>query len=239
MRIFCLSTLIILSLYSKSQEYHTDTLRIYFPLDITTIGEAGKVSLDSLASLVKRNKKAKLSITGYADYLGTNPHNVDLSVSRALKVRDDLILKGVDSLQIKLCEGKGALNPGETRNKVTGIPFHRRTDVVVTWPVLKKPASKKANGENNPPFIEKTLPMSIKNLKKGDQIVLKNLNFIGGRHTLISQSYNTLYELTNIMKQNPSLKIEIQGHICCDSISDDGYDYDSKTDDLSVQRAFS
>ena len=212
MRFFCLFFISISSIFGYSQSNKTDTLRIYYPIDITSLNDASRKSLDSLGAMVKRNKKARLSILGFADYLGTNPHNVDLSVGRAFTVKEYLIGLGIDTLQIKTCEGKGALQPGDVKNKQKGIPRHRKVELVVTWPVLTKPPLKKSSLKNN---IEKSTapPIEIKNLKKGDKFILKNLNFEGGRHMLIQESFPILQDLTRIMKTNPGLNIEIQGHI--------------------------
>jgi outer membrane protein OmpA-like peptidoglycan-associated protein len=226
MKLLPLLFLLTLSFPVLSQEYVTDTLRIFYPIDVVSLDKTSVNKLDSLASLVKRNKKARLSITGYADYLGTNPHNIDLSVRRSAITKESLIQKGLDSLQIMYCEGKGALQPFDIKGDQRGIPFHRRTDIVVTWPVKKK----------TPPEKDE-LALNLKNVKKGDHIVLKNLNFEGGEHLLLPESFSVLQELTQIMKSNPGLKIEIQGHICCDSVSDDGYDAGTGKRDLSYQRA--
>lgn len=52
-------------------------------------------------------------------------------------------------------------------------------------------------------------------LKRGDKVVLNNLNFKGGTTTLLSESEPVLKELLKIMQENPNLKIQVQGHICC------------------------
>jgi outer membrane protein OmpA-like peptidoglycan-associated protein len=73
--------------------------------------------------------------------------------------------------------------------------------------------------------------------KVGTTIVLKNLNFEGGRHVLLSRSLPILNQLLEAMQQNPNLKIEIHGHVCCTANYLDGRDNDLGTFDLSWQRA--
>lgn len=51
--------------------------------------------------------------------------------------------------------------------------------------------------------------------KIGDKITLENLNFIGGSAKLLEESKPILEELLKVMKDNPNLKIQVQGHICC------------------------
>jgi flagellar motor protein MotB len=67
--------------------------------------------------------------------------------------------------------------------------------------------------------------------------VLKQLSFAGGRHVLLPESVSVLEDLCSILKEHPSMKIEIQGHVCCTSIEPDGFDVDTHTNNLSVNRA--
>ena len=62
----------------------------------------------------------------------------------------------------------------------------------------------------------------------GQKLKLENLNFIINTYIVVPQSKGKMYELLLVMKNNPNLKIEIQGHLCC-----------MPTDrlDLSTQRA--
>lgn len=65
--------------------------------------------------------------------------------------------------------------------------------------------------------------------KIGEKINLRNLNFNGGTAVFKSHSYPVLKELLQTMRSNPNLKIEIQGHICCYT--------DSNDNDVSGKRA--
>jgi outer membrane protein OmpA-like peptidoglycan-associated protein len=71
----------------------------------------------------------------------------------------------------------------------------------------------------------------------GRSVVLRNLNFYPGRHIPITSSYVTLNELLKVMQDNPGLRIEIDGYVCCIRPDFDGLDFDTRTTDLSVQRA--
>jgi len=64
--------------------------------------------------------------------------------------------------------------------------------------------------------------------KKGDKILLENLIFRGGTSFLEVTSKSLVDALLYIMQENPKLKIEIQGHICC---------YPDRTYQLSKERA--
>ena len=64
--------------------------------------------------------------------------------------------------------------------------------------------------------------------KSGEKIKIENLNFVINTFAVVNESRGKLYELLLVLQKNPSLKIEIQGHLCC-----------MPTDrvDLSTQRA--
>ena len=90
-----------------------------------------------------------------------------------------------------------------------------------------------------PVKIEESITKQIADTstKEGTHIILKNMNFIGGRHVLLPGSVPILEELLQVLKDNAKLEIEIQGHICCTPGSEDGIDIDYRTRNLSVMRA--
>ncbi len=79
--------------------------------------------------------------------------------------------------------------------------------------------------------------LKIENFTPNSTIALPNLLFQGGRHFLIKQSTPSLDTLLRILKAKPEIRIEIQGHVCCTTYHADGYDWDTRTDNLSVNRA--
>lgn len=64
--------------------------------------------------------------------------------------------------------------------------------------------------------------------KSGEKMQLDNLNFQFNTFAITNESRGKLYELLLVMTQNSKLKIEIQGHICCNA---------SNKETLSTQRA--
>lgn len=63
--------------------------------------------------------------------------------------------------------------------------------------------------------IKEVIIESKRKFKKGDRIAMNNLNFKGGTTELLPESIPLLEDLLKIMQDNPQLKIQIQGHICC------------------------
>lgn len=64
----------------------------------------------------------------------------------------------------------------------------------------------------NQGYLEVEKDIYLKKLKPGEKIVLRNIFFDTDKATLRPESRRELENLTNLLKQNPSLKIEISGH---------------------------
>lgn len=79
------------------------------------------------------------------------------------------------------------------------------------------------------PPIESELTKKIKSSKVGEHIALPNIYFFNNSARIVPKSNATLYDLRCAMEENPSLKIEIQGHICCQT--------DKDINDVSTARA--
>ncbi|RZJ35542.1 MAG: OmpA family protein [Flavobacterium sp.] len=151
-------------------------------------------------------------IYGYCDWVGSNTFNDTLSMKRVSEVYNFLRRKGIN---VKAdFEAKGF---GENFHQSTEQAENRR--VTIVFEEIKPPAESK----------DKTLTDEMKTLKAGDKIKLKNINFHNNSAMIVPQSKPILYELLCIMEENPNLKIEIQGHICCQLQSD--------VNDVSTARA--
>lgn len=96
---------------------------------------------------------------------------------------------------------------------------------VVLWYTEKPPAEIKNSGtEKDSVFStvsdlvkqEKSkLAGKFAKAKKGDLIRINNIIFYFNAEKIEEKSMPLLEELLQIMKDNPKLRIEIQGHICC------------------------
>jgi outer membrane protein OmpA-like peptidoglycan-associated protein len=60
-----------------------------------------------------------------------------------------------------------------------------------------------------------TLASKFDKAKVGDLVRISNINFHFNSEKVMELSYPLLEELLNIMLNNPTLTIEIHGHICC------------------------
>lgn len=108
-------------------QYGYDTVKVYFPINITVLSKASQMKLDSVAKIIL---KKNILIYGYADYLGKEPSNLDLAIGRANNVKQYLLSKNVPAAQILICEGIGQINRNITNNK-DGVPEDRRVDIFI------------------------------------------------------------------------------------------------------------
>ena len=64
--------------------------------------------------------------------------------------------------------------------------------------------------------------------KVGTKIILKNINFFQNTFATVPESQGAMYDLLFVMQNNPNLRIQLQGHICC---------VDKDRRNLSLERA--
>ncbi len=166
-------------------------LDVYFEFDRADITDEAATRINNFV-----NKDAAVSrIYGYCDWKGSNAYNDSLSIRRVRAVYNFLVSKGV-----KVRENFEARGFGENFEQSPVQSENRRVTIEFEMPA---------------PPSETTLTESIRGLKAGDKIRLKNINFHNNSAVIRSSSQPILYELLCIMEENPTLKIEIQGHICC------------------------
>lgn len=212
-----------LSLFAQKRTEMT----IHFDYNKFNIRPAESRLLDSLAGTFPENaRNISIEIYGHCDSKGTNGYNDTLSKKRASSVKKYLLTKGMDLSLFGKVEGYGEMRPVADFPTEAGQSENRRVELVIT-----------REDENSAPEISFTKALQDTAVKAGSNIVLKNLNFIGGTHHLVNNSLPVLRDLLNALKTNENLVIEIEGHICCLAGDEDGYDDDLGTKNLSEERA--
>lgn len=191
------------------------THAVYFDFDID---EANATSEASLDKWITENKDAYVyKVYGYADSTGYAIYNIDLSQRRAAYVTEKLKEANIaiaDTVDIQGFGEDFIQNPIAEKNRKVEIYYSR-------------PAPKKAE-----PVV--AIPKSteftkqVEASKVGDKLRLPNLYFYNYSAVVVPSSEPILYELLAIMKNNPKLRIDIQGHICCQKV---------ETGDISNKRA--
>lgn len=191
-------TLLMLAVifFTHAQQKHT----VYFDFDID---EANSSSVSNLDNWMAQNKNAIVEkVYGYADSKGSNDYNIDLSQRRADDVLNRLKAYGIavnNNVEVKAFGEDFEQDENEAKN--------RKVEIYYTL-------SKEISSEPKPE--KKELARRVEGSKLGDKLRLENLNFYGNSAHFLPESIPVLEELLMVMKNNPNLKIQIQGHICCE-----------------------
>ncbi|MEL1245877.1 OmpA family protein [Flavobacterium sp. DGU11] len=206
-RLFLLLAL-YLSIFANAQEKFT----VYFDFDID---EANDPSAMSLSEWISEHKDVEVQkIYGYADSIGNALYNIDLSERRAMYVFEKLKEGNIDVANV---EEKGL---GESE----AFSIERAKDRKAVLYFRQKPIII----EKKPEPVVTELAKKITEAVKGDKIAIPRLHFFDNSDLVLPESRPVLYELLAIMKNNPNLRIDIQGHICCQKI---------ETNQISQKRA--
>jgi outer membrane protein OmpA-like peptidoglycan-associated protein len=214
------------------------TLSLYYGINVAQ-NDGNDARIDSLCNSMK-GKVFNVWIFGYADFLNNDSYNIKLSQKRADNVKSRL-LKNTSEPQMTVlaCEGRGEKNSkdngshdGEREQRRVDLVFEIRPPnrVVDTRPIK---LDQKDTTKKHP----QTKLINVEELKTKGKMALEGLSFIPGRSTLMPSSVPVLEGLLKTLEQNQDLRVEIQGHICCWSQPGDAYDYDTKDNNLSTNRA--
>ncbi len=231
--------------------YGQDSSLVYFKFDRSDLTDDAKRTLDNI---IGRPNLYSALIYGHTDQFGSRTYNEQLSLRRANAVREYFISKGINPQKIKLIKGFGEEMPAIAKSDAASRQLNRRVLIVADYEVSatdsviidekgkdnpsKTPETPVTNSPVRKPVKERLIDeVTDTTTKAGDNIVLKNINFYGGRHVFLPESYSPLMELLHVMQTVPTLEIEIQGHICCQEGTGDGLDIDTGEPFLSYNRA--
>lgn len=213
----------------------SDTIKVYFE-----IGEF-ETNQDELQMLdVDKSNWDKVDIISYADYLGSDVKNEKLSLNRSLEIRSRLVQKGLNTEVLGIVEGRGAI--GAVLDNNSGIQENRRSDIIVYTETPSRDSETQTEELTHHTIVEPIeevveLKTKLESSKVGDHLVLNEMIFLPGQHFLNEASGESYAELLDLMKENPNLKIQIEGHICCKIDHEDGLDLVTNIYNLSEARA--
>ena len=240
--IFLFSFFLLISQFAKAQEKFT----LYFESNKFELNFKETTKLNTWISENKNNKI--VAIYGFTDEDGTNGFNDTLAQKRVSFIYNTV------RTQIKTREDFKTRSFGETFNQSANKAENRRVNI---YYILEKDLAredeilgikKEVVAEESKPEIEYPERMVFENpngttsefkldrefmkkvtqAKTGEKLKIDNLNFIINTFAVVNESRGKLYELLLVLRTNPTLKIEIQGHLCCMPID---------RTDLSTQRA--
>lgn len=186
-----------------------DTTSFYF--------ESGRFDLSTkererLTEWIKANETSKiLAIHGFTDEVGTSESNDTLSNNRV-----EFIFNKVNG-KVKIREDFKTVSFGENFKRDKDQAKNRRASIFYLQEKDLDKENEVLGIEEVEIEIPEDLPLheKIKLAKVGTKIKLKNINFFQNTFQTTPESQKSLYDLLFVMQNNPTLKIQIQGHICC------------------------
>lgn len=189
--------ILFLLLLTTSIIFGQNKFTVYFETNSHQLSTTELNRLDVFLS----NKELKFSkIIGYCDYRASNGYNDTLALKRANFVKG--IIEKISNQNDVEIESKG-----ENFEQNSNLSLNRKVEIYY----MEIPENENAIVD----ATQSSLDNQVLKAKIGDKLILKNLYFYNRSGILRPESKPTLEELLNVLKSNPKLKIEIQGHICC------------------------
>ncbi|AUX17233.1 OmpA family protein [Flavobacterium columnare] len=235
---------VLLMFFLNLKFFGQEQFSIYFKSDKYDLAPSEKGVLEKW---IQENKKSKiLTLKGYTDEDGTYQYNDSLAKKRTETVFN--LIKG----KIVIREDFKKINFGElhkqsnikAENRKVVLFFFKEKDLYKEKEIIASKIPTQLINEsivfpktivlNNPDGSETEIDLDVQFMKKlyeskvGEKLKIENLNFVLNTFAITKESRGKLYELWLVMQQNPRLKIQIQGHVCC--VAKD-------RQDLSTQRA--
>lgn len=186
--------------------YSQQKLEVFFDFNQFNINQETLIKLNTW--IINSNRVEVTKIYGFCDDKGTNVYNDSLSLKRIETIYNFLKNNKID---IDINYQKKGFGENFEQDKIQAA--NRKVTIVFQEKKIALP----------PIPIEiatKTLDEKILNANLGDKIILENIHFRNNSATIMPNSKGVLYDLLCVMEENPNLKIEIQGHICCQLIED-------------------
>lgn len=220
----CLILLLCCNTYSQ-------TLVIHFDFDRYDLRPEAKMELDSFFSTVPQ-AGTSVHLEGHCDFIGSDDYNDKLSLKRVEGVKKYLETKYPAWSNSVDIAGFGEKKPLNENKNAVERSMNRRVEITIMQVTARKETVPEKKTE---PTLKQLISDTA--LKTGSSIAIHNINFEGGRHVFLPEAYPALQELVDVMIANPTLVIEIDGHICCTLGDGDAIDADTRTFTLSHERA--
>ena len=238
--------ILILSIISFISCHAQEKFTVYFESNKFELNTKETTKLNTWISENKNNKI--VAIHGFTDEDGSNGFNDTLAQKRVSFIYNTV------RTQVKTREDFKTRSFGETFNQSTNKAENRRVNIYyilekdiaredeilgikkevvaeVPKPEIEYPEKmvfENPNGTTSEFKLDREFMRKVTQAKTGEKLKIDNLNFIINTFAVVNESRGKLYELLLVLRTNPTMKIEIQGHLCCMPID---------RTDLSTQRA--
>jgi outer membrane protein OmpA-like peptidoglycan-associated protein len=210
--------------------------------------EANETEMKKLEEFIINNKNSKVvAINGFTDEDGSNAYNDTLAQKRVAFILNELRNKIPirEDFKSRSYGEDFKQSPTKAENRKVTIHYILAKDMVKEDEILgiqsnafslkkiprtypKNIVIRNPNGTTSEFKTDEAFMQKIDSAKAGERLPIENLNFVINTFIVVNESRGKLFELLLVLEQNPKLKIEIQGNLCCMT--------NDKTD-LSTKRA--
>ena len=166
-------------------------------------------------------------LNGYCDAIGPDEYNNKLSKKRVAAVKKYFLQNGIEAASIGDELGHGKKEPLNENKTEEERQLNRRVEISFFQVVITYA----------PGMLSLMERLADSTITTGTNIILHNINFLGGMHQFLPESEPMLEELLEAMQANPKLVIRVEGHICCQEFNGDGMDGETGINNLSEARA--
>ena len=198
--------------------------------------ELQKSEITKLNTWMDANKEVKIvAINGYTDEDGSVGFNDTLAKKRVsfifnqiagnVKIREDFKTRSFGELHNQSADK--SQNRKVTIYYILQKDLAREDEILGIKKIEEAPKPKPVanypskividnpNGTTSEYNLDVNFMKQVNESKAGEKLKIENLNFQFNTFAIVNESRGKLYELLLVMQNNPTLKIEIQGHICC------------------------
>ncbi|MBD80812.1 MAG: hypothetical protein CL840_17990 [Crocinitomicaceae bacterium] len=166
----------------EPQKVDEDLFRdILFSFNGNTLTEESEEQVRKIGEYMKANPDFVISLSGHADYIGTDEVNDEVSRQRALIVTRKLVAAGVDPYNVNYTY-EGERNP--------------------------KADGKNPDGSDNPDGRAKNRRVEF---ELGQFAMYRVVGFASNSSSVGSKGMTTIQDVANFMKSNPGRKVELSG----------------------------
>ncbi|MCB9196759.1 MAG: OmpA family protein [Flavobacteriales bacterium] len=184
----------------------------------SNVYELSKEQQAEIIDFLDKPNIQNIQLFGFADTIGNLAANQKISEQRVSAVKD-LILAWYGNVMIITKAN------GEKHHQEQQLANQRRVEIVVTYEL--DPPIKKDEKITPPLIIEDSIVIIpaqdisqredfYETFATSDRIVIENLLFEPGTTDFLhDKTPNELFYLADLLRENPTMEIHIEGHVCC------------------------
>lgn len=205
----------LIAVFFVGNLFSQEKFEVFFDFNNYQINDNAQRKLNTWIS---NNSNVKVErIYGYCDWIGSDSYNDSLSIRRTRSVYEYLQKHqiAIDSSYFEKGFGK--------RFEQSTIQEENRK-VIVYYKIINPEPISFINALSAPSLTTKLLEANVGQIINLDDLIFQNNSAVVRRSSL-----PILDELVCILQENPTIKVEIRGHICCKINGDSA--------NLSLQRA--